>query len=133
MHGRSARATPPICRGSGIGSSNSGARFSKRSGNAPVMLAVFSIVGLWMIRSLLHHRGRDRQVRMAAEAAGMGYREHDGFGLSKIALRRISVVMIRTWAPPLIVTSPVISPTSTSGSSRKSRYFWFERALIGAV
>ena len=41
--------------------------------------------------------------------------------------------MIRTRADWWIVTSPVMSPTSIIGSSRKSRYFWFDRALMGAV
>ena len=41
--------------------------------------------------------------------------------------------MIRTWACGEIVTSPVISPMSTSGSSRKSRYFCDESAFTGDV
>jgi hypothetical protein len=53
-------------------------------------------------------------------------------GFSKIELRRISVVITRTCAPGWIVTSPVISPTSMP-SALKSRYFWFDSALIGAV
>ena len=41
--------------------------------------------------------------------------------------------MIRTGASLLIVTSPVMSPTSMVGSFWKSRYFWLESALMGAV
>ena len=64
----------------------------------------------------------------------IAYSTSDSFsGSSKMALRRISVVMIRTCAPGWMVTSPVIRPASTRGSSRKSRYFWLDRALMGAV
>jgi hypothetical protein len=41
--------------------------------------------------------------------------------------------MISTRAVGRIVTSPVMIPTSIVGSSRKSRYFWFESALMGEV
>ena len=46
--------------------------------------------------------------------------------------RRISVVITRHDALGLIVTSPVIRPTSPN-SAANSRYFWFESALIGLV
>ena len=39
------------------------------------MLVVFMVVGLWMIRSMVIHRGRARQIERAAAAAGMRYRE----------------------------------------------------------
>jgi hypothetical protein len=40
--------------------------------------------------------------------------------------------MTRQLAVGLIVTSPVINPTSEK-VSRNSRYFWFDKALIGEV
>ena len=46
--------------------------------------------------------------------------------------RRISVVMMRQDADGLMVTSPVMRPTSENSSSN-SRYFWLLRALIGVV
>ena len=45
---------------------------------------------------------------------------------------KISVVITRQDASGLIVTSPVMSPT-LGNSSLKSRYFWFDSALIGEV
>jgi hypothetical protein len=47
-------------------------------------------------------------------------------------LRRISVVMTRQVACGLMVTSPVISPTSPN-SCASSRYFWLLSALSGLV
>jgi len=46
--------------------------------------------------------------------------------------RKISVVMIMHVACGLIVTSPVMSPTSLN-SSCKSLYFWLLKALMGEV
>ena len=49
-------------------------------------------------------------------------------------LRSTSVVMTTTGASPLMVLSPVSSPT-LSGPYRATRSanFWFDRALIGVV
>jgi len=46
--------------------------------------------------------------------------------------RRISVVITMQLADGLMVTSPVMRPTSWN-SSYRSRYFWFESALMGQV
>lgn len=46
--------------------------------------------------------------------------------------RRISVVITSTEALGLMVTSPVMRPTSVN-SSKKSRYFWLLSALMGDV
>ncbi len=55
-------------------------------------------------------------------------------GASKMVLRKISVVMTSSGASGWIVTSPVMIPTFSSPyCARKSRNFWFERALIGLV
>ena len=69
-----------------------------------VLLAVFSVVGLWMIRSLLHHRGRDGQVARAATASGMDYRDQDGFGLSKVAFHHMARGDGRGWTASHVVT-----------------------------
>jgi hypothetical protein len=47
-------------------------------------------------------------------------------------LRKISVVMTRQLADGLMVTSPVMSPTSPY-CSWNSRYFWLDSALRGEV
>src|SRR3954468_14150812 len=46
--------------------------------------------------------------------------------------KQTSVVMTRQVAVGLIVTSPVINPTSPN-SAMNSRYFWLLRALMGLV
>lgn len=69
-----------------------------------VMLAGFSIVGLWMVRSIVHHHGRDRQIAKAAARAGMEYREQDGLGLSKVAFHHMSSGEGRGWTATHVVT-----------------------------
>lgn len=50
----------------------------------PIALgAVCCAVGLWMIRSMVVHRGRDRHIRRAARAAGMTYSPQDSHGLAR--------------------------------------------------
>ncbi len=68
------------------------------------MLAVCMIVGLWMIRSILHHRGREHQTATAARAAGMKYREQDGHGLSRIAFDHMARGEGRGWSATNVVT-----------------------------
>jgi len=49
-------------------------------------------------------------------------------------LRSTSVVITTTGAAPLIVLSPVNSPTAASPwRATRSAYFWFDSALIGVV
>lgn len=69
-----------------------------------VMLIGFCAVGLWMIRSLLHHRGRDRQVERAAQTSGMDYRAEDGFGLSKVGFHHMARGDGRGWTASHVVT-----------------------------
>ena len=69
-----------------------------------VMLVVCSAIGLWMIRSLLHHRGRDHQARQAARASGMEYRSEDGFGLSKLGFHHLPRGDGRGWTANHVVT-----------------------------
>jgi hypothetical protein len=69
-----------------------------------VMLVVCMGIGLWMIRSLLHHRGRDHQAPRAAAASGMEYRTEDGYGLSKVAFRHMARGDGRGWTANHVVT-----------------------------
>lgn len=69
-----------------------------------VMLTVFSVIGFWMIRSLLHHRGRDYQAQRAAQASGMDYRTEDGFGLSKVGFHHMARGDGRGWTASHVVT-----------------------------
>lgn len=69
-----------------------------------LLLVVFCAVGLWMIRSLLHHRGRDAGVRRAAEAAGMDYRSEDGHGLSRVEFHHMARGEGRGWTASHVVT-----------------------------
>ena len=49
-------------------------------------------------------------------------------------LRSTSVVITTIGAPGLIDVSPVARPTwSAPNMSDSSRYFWFDRALMGVV
>ena len=68
------------------------------------MLVVFSAIGFWMIRSLLHHRGRDHQAQRAAQASGMDYRAEDGFGLSKVGFHHMARGDGRGWTANHVVT-----------------------------
>lgn len=49
-----------------------------------------------------------------------------------IEVKQTSVVIMRHEALGFMVTSPVTKPTSLN-SSRNSRYFWFDKALMGVV
>lgn len=69
-----------------------------------IMLVVFSAIGLWMIRSLLHHRGRDHEVAHAAARSGMDYRSEDGFGLSKVPFHHMARGDGRGWTANHVVT-----------------------------
>ncbi len=69
-----------------------------------LMLAAFSLVGLWMVRSLLIHRGRAGRIERAATAAGMEYREQDGFGLSRVPFAHMERGDGRGWTASQIVT-----------------------------
>jgi hypothetical protein len=91
-----------------------------------VMLVVFSGIGLWMIRSLLHHRGRDPQVRRAAALSGMAYRSEDGFGLSRVPFHHMARGDGQGWTANHVVTL-------TSGDGAKVHSFdvrsWTEYAV----
>jgi hypothetical protein len=69
-----------------------------------VLFGVTFIAGLWMLRSLLHHRGRERQIAQSAKASGMSYREQDGFGLSRIGFHHMASGDGRGWSATHVVT-----------------------------
>lgn len=68
------------------------------------MLAVFTIVGFWMVRSLVLHRGRAPQIERAAAASAMQYREQDGFGLSRVKFQHMARGEGRGWTASQVVT-----------------------------
>ncbi len=69
-----------------------------------VILVVSLTVGLWMIRSLTLHRGRERMVRRAAGACGMRFQEQDGPDLSRIRFRLFLSGDGQGWTASNIVT-----------------------------
>lgn len=69
-----------------------------------VMFVVCTVIGLWMVRSLVHHRDRGSRIRRAANAAGMSYREQDGFGLSAIEFHHMVRGQGRGWTASDVVT-----------------------------
>ena len=69
-----------------------------------VFFAVCVVIGLWMIRSIVHHRGREQQMRSAAARSGMDYRPQDGFGLSKVEFHHMARGDGRGWSAHNVVT-----------------------------
>ena len=69
-----------------------------------VILVVSLGVGLWMIRSLVLHRGRPRQIRRAAEAAGMRFQAQDGPGLARIRFGHFLSGEGQGWSASNVVT-----------------------------
>ena len=69
-----------------------------------VMFIVSISVGLWMIRSLVVHRGRARQIERAAAASAMAYQAQDGRGLSKIGFSHFATGDGRGWTATDVVT-----------------------------
>ncbi len=69
-----------------------------------VILIVALVIGLWMLRSLVIHRGRERLVARAATASGMRYREQDGAGLGRIRFRTFPSADGQGWTATNVVT-----------------------------
>ncbi|MEQ8840963.1 MAG: hypothetical protein RIB98_08275 [Acidimicrobiales bacterium] len=69
-----------------------------------VFLVISLVVGLWILRSIAHHRGRGRQISAAAADAGMDYREQDGFGLSRVGFHHMASGDGRGWTASHVVT-----------------------------
>jgi hypothetical protein len=73
---------------------------------APLVLCIgLCAVGLWMIRSMVIHRGRAVQIRRAAEVAGMRYSHHDSQGLSRTAYKQFANGDGRGWSATNVVTN----------------------------
>ncbi len=71
----------------------------------PWVILVASLgVGLWMIRSMVLHRGRHRQIQRAAEAAGMRFQAQDGPGLARIRFRHFLSGEGQGWSASNLVT-----------------------------
>lgn len=68
------------------------------------LFAVCMVIGLWMIRSILHHRGRAHRTERAARAADMQYREQDGYGLSRVGFDHMARGEGRGWTATNVVT-----------------------------
>ena len=68
------------------------------------MLAASLVVGIWMVRSLVLHRGRAHQIERAAATAGMQYREQDGHGLSKLGFHHMPRGDGKGWSATNVVT-----------------------------
>ncbi len=68
------------------------------------ILIVSMVMGLWMIRSLTLHRGRDRQIARAAEASGMRFQDQDGPGLGRIRFRHFLGGDGQGWSASNLVT-----------------------------
>ena len=70
-----------------------------------VLCTIFCAVGLWMIRSMIIHRGRDAQIRRAAENAGMDYSPQDPHGLSDTTYEQFANGDGRGWSATNVVTN----------------------------
>ena len=71
-----------------------------------LILIVAMAIGLWMLRSLVLHRGRERLVARAALASGMRYQEQDGAGLGRIRFRTFPSGDGQGWTATNVVTWP---------------------------
>lgn len=73
---------------------------------APVGLCVICCaVGLWMIRSMVLHRGRAAQIRRHATAASMKYSDQDPHGLSRIRFRHFANGEGQGWSASNVITA----------------------------
>lgn len=69
-----------------------------------LLFGVTAALGLWMVRSLVLHRGRARQIARAAAASGMDYRAQDGQGLSKVSFQHLASGEGRGWTAVDVVS-----------------------------
>lgn len=69
-----------------------------------IILIVAMAFGLWMLRSLVLHRGRERLVARAASGSGFRYQEQDGSGLGRIRFRTFPSSSGQGWTATNIVT-----------------------------
>ena len=69
------------------------------------LCAVFCAVGLWMLRSMVIHRGRHPQTRRAADQAGMRWSAQDPHGLSRVRFTHLARGDGRGWTATNVVTN----------------------------
>lgn len=93
-----------------------------------VLFVSCMVVGLWMIRSILHHRGRTHRTERAARAAGMRYREQDGHGLSRIGFDHMVRGEGRGWTATNVVTLTAADGIRVHAFDVRS---WVERTVEG--
>ncbi|MEM7142353.1 MAG: hypothetical protein AAF548_15120 [Actinomycetota bacterium] len=91
-----------------------------------VMFTITFAICFWMLRSLLHHRGRGRQMALAAEANGMSHREQDGFGLSRVSFHHMARGDGRGWTASHVVTMTAKDGATVHGFDVRS---WTEMAI----
>ncbi len=70
-----------------------------------LILVIAMAFGLWMLRSLVIHRGRERMAARAASAAGMRYQEQDGAGLGRLRFRTFPSGDGQGWTAANLVTA----------------------------
>ena len=64
------------------------------------------VVGLWLLRSLVLYRGRERLVARTVSASGLRYQEHDGPNLGRIRFRTFASTGGQGWTATNVVTRP---------------------------
>ena len=70
-----------------------------------LMLGVVVAIGLWMLPSLVKHRGRAEQIQKAALAAGHRFQEQDGPGLARNRFRLLVPDGRSKWIASNVVTA----------------------------
>jgi hypothetical protein len=91
------------------------------------MCTLFVAVGLWMIRSMILHRGRGHQLRRAAEAAGMMFSEQDGHAISRTNFKHFGGGEGRGWTATNVVTNRARDGLLTHGFDVRS---WSEMEIV---
>lgn len=69
------------------------------------MLGIVVVIGLWMLPSLVKHRGRADQIRQAALGAGHRFQEQDGPGLARNRFRLLAPDGRSKWIASNVVTA----------------------------
>lgn len=70
-----------------------------------VLIGVVTVAGLWMLPSLVKHRGRAEQIGKAAIAAGHRFQEQDGPGLARNRFRLLVPDRRSRWLASNVVTA----------------------------
>ena len=70
-----------------------------------LMIGVVVVIGLWMLPSLVKHRGRAEQIDRAARAVGHRFQEQDGPALARNRFRLLSPDGRTKWIASNVVTA----------------------------